>query len=57
MAGAADPAVLAAVEDLRRLLQAHVEETANSLGRRATDAGRRLASDLGLRGRRPAAGG
>lgn len=41
----------AAVDALRALLQAHVDDTAQSLGRRAGEAGRRLASDLGLRGR------
>lgn len=41
----------AAVASLRALLDAHVQETAHSLGRRATEAGRRLAGDLGLRGR------
>ena len=41
-----------AVASVRSLLQEHADETAHSLGRRATDAGRRLASDLGLRPRR-----
>ncbi len=50
-------ALAAAVEALHQLLQAHVDDTAHSLGRRATDAGRRLAGDLGLRGRpKPPAG-
>lgn len=44
-------ALQAAVDAVRALLQAHADETANSLGRRAGDAGRRLANDLGLRGR------
>lgn len=44
-------ALSAAVEELRTLLQAHVDETSHSLGRRAGEAGRRLASELGLRGR------
>lgn len=41
----------AAVEAVRALVQAHMDDTAHSLGRRAGEAGRRLASDLGLRGR------
>lgn len=50
-------AIEAAVEALHRLLQAHVDETSHSLGRRAGEAGRRLAADLGLRSRpRPGAG-
>lgn len=40
-----------AVESLRALVQAHVDETAHSLSRRAGEAGRRLATDLGIRGR------
>jgi ABC-type transporter Mla subunit MlaD len=40
-----------ALESLRSLLEAHVEDTANSLGQRASKAGRRLASELGLRPR------
>lgn len=44
-------ALAAAVDALRVLLQAHVDDTAQSLGRRAGEVGRRLASDLGLRGR------
>jgi len=44
-------ALAAAVDALQRLLQAHVDDTAHSLGRRAGAAGRRLAGDLGLRGR------
>lgn len=44
-------ALAAAVEALRELVQAHVDETAHSLGRRAGEAGRRLATDLGLRSR------
>jgi chromosome segregation ATPase len=43
----------AALEDLRSLLQAHADEAAHSLGRRAGDMGRRLASDLGLVRRPP----
>lgn len=50
-------ALAAAVDALHQLVQAHVDDTAHSLGRRATDAGRRLAGDLGLRGRpKPPAG-
>lgn len=41
-------ATLAAV---RSLVQDQADETSRSLGRRATEAGRRLASDLGLRSR------
>lgn len=44
-------ALATALDAMRALLQAHVDDTANSLGRRAGEAGRRLASDLGLRGR------
>lgn len=44
-------AVSSEVAAVRGLLQAHVDDVAHSLGRRATDAGRRLAADLGLRGR------
>ena len=49
--------VEAALASVRSLLQDHADETAHSLGRRATDAGRRLATDLGLRPRRPHPGG
>ncbi len=50
-------ALAAAVEALHQLVQAHVDDTAHSLGRWATDAGRRLAGDLGLRARpKPPAG-
>lgn len=42
----------AALESVRLLVQAHVDDTAHSLGRRAGEAGRRLASDLGILGRR-----
>ena len=41
----------AAVDSVRALVQSHMDDTAHSLGRRAGEAGRRLASDLGLRGR------
>lgn len=44
-------ALATALDDLRALVQSHVDESAHSLGRRATDAGRRLVGDLGLRGR------
>ncbi|HZQ28466.1 MAG TPA: hypothetical protein VFA94_12275 [Acidimicrobiales bacterium] len=46
-----------AVENLRSLLQLHMEDTANSLGRKATEVGRRLAADFGIRnnGKKPAA--
>ncbi|MGH9178528.1 MAG: hypothetical protein ACRD0N_08240 [Acidimicrobiales bacterium] len=46
-------ALEATLEDLRSLVQAHAEESAHSLGRRAGDVGRRLASDLGLVRRPP----
>ena len=41
----------------RVLLEQHVEETENSLGRKASDVGRKLAADLGLRSRKPGPGG
>lgn len=41
----------ASVDALRILLQGHIDDTAQSLGRRASEAGRRLVSDLGLRSR------
>lgn len=44
-------AVAVVLDAVRSLLEAHVAETSHSLGRRASDAGRRLASDLGLRQR------
>ena len=44
-------ALTVAIEELRAALQAHADETAHSLGRRAGEAGRRLAGDLGLWGR------
>ncbi|MBW3614658.1 MAG: hypothetical protein KY439_05020 [Actinobacteria bacterium] len=45
-------ALAVGVEASRALLEQHVEETENSLGRKATEVTRRLASDLGLRARR-----
>ena len=45
-------ALAAAVDDLRAVVEHQLEETANTLGRRATEAGRKLAADLGLRNRR-----
>ena len=49
-------ALTVAVESLHSLLSEHVEETASSFGRRASEAGRKLAADLGLktRAKRPA---
>lgn len=41
-----------ALASLRSLLQDHADDTAHSLGRRAGDVGRRLATDLGFRPRR-----
>lgn len=41
-----------ALASLRALLQLHADDTAHSLGRRAGEVGRRLASDLGIRPRR-----
>ena len=46
-------ALAEAVAACRALLQSHVDDSAQSLGRRAGEAGRRLASDLGLRSRQP----
>jgi hypothetical protein len=43
-------ALSVAVEALRTMLDAHVEETSNSIGRKATEVGRKLAADLGIRG-------
>lgn len=40
------------LEATRTLLDQHVEDTAQSLGRRATEAGRKLAADLGFRPRK-----
>lgn len=37
------------LESIRAMMAAHAEETANSLGRKATEVGRRLAGDLGIR--------
>ncbi len=50
-------ALAVGVEATRALLEQHVEETENSLGRKATEVTRRLALDLGLRGRRNQQGG
>jgi len=50
-------ALAVGVEASRALLEQHVEETENSLGRKATEVTRRLASDLGLRARRGQPGG
>lgn len=50
-------ALAVGVEATRALLEQHVEETENSLGRKATEVTRRLALDLGLRGRRGQQGG
>ncbi|MGH9149403.1 MAG: hypothetical protein ACRD0F_03595, partial [Acidimicrobiales bacterium] len=41
------------VEAVRSALDQHIDDTANSLGRRAGEASRRLAADLGLTRRRP----
>lgn len=38
------------LDELRLTLQAHVDETSHSFGRRVGEVGRRLATDLGLRG-------
>ncbi len=48
-------ALVGAVASMHESLKEHAEETASSLGQRATQAGRRLATDLGLfsRTRRP----
>jgi hypothetical protein len=40
------------VESTRELLDEHVEDTSNSLGRKASEVGRRLAADFGLRGKK-----
>jgi hypothetical protein len=45
-------ALAVGVEAARALLQQHVEETENSLGRKAGSVTRRLAADLGIGGRR-----
>ncbi|MDP9442724.1 MAG: hypothetical protein M3P34_11230 [Actinomycetota bacterium] len=50
-------ALAVGVEATRALLEQHVEETENSLGRKASEVTRRLASDLGLRSRRAQPGG
>ncbi|HVE47779.1 MAG TPA: hypothetical protein VNA57_13655 [Acidimicrobiales bacterium] len=41
-------AISVSVDAVGRLLSAHSQETSHSLGRKASEAGRRLASDLGL---------
>ena len=46
-----------AVDALRVTLEAHVEETAHSFGRRAGEAGRRLVTDLSQRARPRPGGG
>jgi chromosome segregation ATPase len=47
-----------AVDNLRGLLQVHMDDTANSIGRKATEVGRRLAADFGMRnGKKPAPAG
>jgi hypothetical protein len=43
-------ALSVAVDALRTTLDSHVEETAHSIGRKASEVGRRLAADLGIRG-------
>ncbi|MEA3077285.1 MAG: hypothetical protein QOF60_2193 [Actinomycetota bacterium] len=50
-------ALAVGVEAARSLLQQHVEETENSLGRKAGSVTRRLAADLGIGGRRGRGGG
>lgn len=50
-------ALSVAVESLRALLSAHIDETANSLSRKATEVGRKLATDLGIRPKKPPARG
>lgn len=42
-------ALSVAVEALRSMLDAHVEETSNSIGRKASEVGRKLAADFGIR--------
>lgn len=44
-------AISVSVDALGRLLVSHTEETGHSLGRRASEAGRRLVADLGLAGK------
>jgi uncharacterized protein YicC (UPF0701 family) len=50
-------ALAVGVEAARALLQQHVEETENSLGKKAGSVTRRLAADLGFGGRRGRGGG
>ena len=45
-------AMQSSLEATRTLLDQHVEDTAQSLGRRATEVGRKLAADLGFRPRK-----
>ena len=45
-------AMSASLEATRTLLDQHVEDTAQSLGRRASEVGRKLAADLGFRPRK-----
>jgi hypothetical protein len=47
-------ALAVGVEATRAMLEAHVADTEASLGRKASEVGRRLAADLGLRSRRNA---
>lgn len=46
-----------AVDSLRTGIDDLVEETSNSIGRKATEVGRKLAADLGIRGKKPPANG
>lgn len=41
-------ALAEALQAVKGLVEAHIDDTAHSIGRRAGDAGRRLANDLGL---------
>ena len=45
-------ALAVGVEATRALLDQHVDDTAESLGRKASDFGRRLAADFGIKGRK-----
>jgi ABC-type transporter Mla subunit MlaD len=49
-------ALSVALDGLRAMLDDLVEETSNSIGRKATEVGRKLAADLGIRGKKPGAG-
>jgi hypothetical protein len=42
------------LESIRTLMADHAEETANSIGRKASEVGRKLAGDLGIRPKKPA---